>query len=90
MIAERHLRRRPPRKDRDVTWGRTHDLATGSTMWTLWRRNSRRGIHLICVVASDVQLEASPWSVAFNLRHGWRKLRDFVDEIDLAAMERRA
>lgn len=73
----RHLETRRPRKDRDVTWSRrAHE--TGM-QWILWRRDHRRAIHMRVVTGSPC-----------DIRKAWHELRDFVDEIDLAAMEKSA
>lgn len=87
---ERHLQTRRPRKDRDVTWGRHHDRDRHTVMWTLWRRDSRRAIHCVDVTITEIHLEAVLWSVGYNLLVAKRKLRDSVDEIDLALMEQTA
>lgn len=84
-IAARHLETRRPRKDRDVTWSRR--ACDGGMQWTLWRRDCRRAIHCVAVTVSLIALEASPWIAGHDLRVAHRKLRDFVDEIDLAAMD---
>jgi len=72
-FATRHLEPRRPRKDRDVTWSRS--TQNGVTTWTLWRRDHRRAIHLRAVTQPA------------KLRSAWHELRDFVDTIDLQAME---
>ncbi|HET9189809.1 MAG TPA: hypothetical protein VFN69_04475 [Rudaea sp.] len=85
-LAARHLEPRRPRKDRDVTWSRTrgHD---GGIIWTFWRRDYRRALHMLTVDFSVQHIGIMPehWT-AQRIKDGKRKLRDFVDEIDLAAM----
>jgi len=75
-VNSRHLTTRRPSKDRDVTWSRTY--CNGIVMWTLWRRDHRRAIHMRVVVDPK------------RLRRAWHELRNFVDEIDLRAMEETA
>lgn len=76
-IAARHLETRRPRKDRDVTWSRR--ACDGGMQWTLWRRDHRRAWHLRIACGSPC-----------DILKAWHELRDFVDEIDLAAMEQTA
>lgn len=89
-LAARHLQTRRPRKDRDVTWSRMYDRGRERVIWTLWRRDRRRALHYISVTVGYLQLKAAPWTVGHDLRVAHRKLRDFVDEIDLRAMEETA
>lgn len=89
-MNSRHLITRRPSKDRDVTWSRTR-THEGGVMWTLWRRDHRRALHLRVVGLSNEQLTMGieGWT-ARRIREAKRKLRDFVDEIDLRAMEETA
>lgn len=66
----RHAKPRRPSKDRDVTWSRSY--RTGRVMWTLWRRDHRRAIHMRTVTGGPC-----------DIRRAWHELRGFVDEIDL-------
>jgi len=47
--------------------------------WALWRRDHRNALHLRTASGSPR-----------DIRRAWHELRDFVDEIDLAAMEQTA
>lgn len=89
-LAARHLEPRRPRKDRDVTWSRSraHD---GGVQWSLWRRDRRNALHLMFVTLTAEQLNMGldRWT-AQRIRDAKRKLRDQVDEIDLALMEQTA
>jgi hypothetical protein len=78
----RHAKPRRPSKDRDVTWSRSY--RTGRVMWTLWRRDHRRAIHMLVVTVTELDLEnREPGWLTSKLRRAWHELRDFVDEIDL-------
>lgn len=82
----RHLETRRPRKDRDVTWGRRY--CGGMVTWSFWRRDRRRAIHMRTVALHVENVRGDSPSQRNLLRQTWRDLRDFVDEIDLAAMEK--
>ena len=82
------IRRKPdklPQKREGFSWGRRYD--GGVVRWTLFRRDHRRAVHQSVVTFGE---SADPWTVARTLRASKRRLRDQVDEIDLAAMERAA
>jgi hypothetical protein len=83
-IAARHLETRRPRKDRDVTWSRRVCCDEHGVTWSFWRRDCRRVIHLRTVNLRECGGEFGPRT----LRQAWRELRDLVDEIDLALMEK--
>lgn len=86
----RHLEPRRPRKDRDVTWSRAHTTA-GMIRWTFWRRDRRNAVHMLDVALTLDELEAARSGIVFaTLRASRRRLRDFVDEIDLRHMETKA
>jgi len=82
----RHLQPRRPRNDRDVTWSKARTL-DGGVAWMLWRRDCRNALHLFHVALTREQLDMGieSWT-ASRIRDAKRQLRDFVDEIDLAAM----
>lgn len=84
-LAARHLKDRRPRKDRDVTWSRRRKNV--AVFWTFWRRDSRNVLHSLSrafLECEDVSL------IANDLLEAKRELRNFVDEIDLEAMEETA
>lgn len=85
-IATRHLETRRPRKDRDVTWSRRRDA--NSIGWTFWRRDIRGAWHLRAITLKHAECEGRGEFGPRTLRQAWRELRDSVDEIDLAVMEK--
>lgn len=74
-MNQRHATTRRPRNDRDATWSRR--AYEDGMQWTLWRRDHRRALHMRLVMGSPC-----------DIRKAWQELRDFVDEIDLRAMEK--
>lgn len=84
----RHLQSRRPRKDRDVTWSRKYAPLRRTISWSCFRRDHRRVVHMRSrAFAMDEVLNAPPCWVPVAIRLLHRELRDFVDEIDLEAME---
>lgn len=85
-IAARHLQTRRPRKDRAVTWSRHFD--DGCIEWVFWRRDRRNTLHYLSrrFTLAEIDHSGGAW-VKDTLRFFKRKLRDLVDEIDLAAMQ---
>jgi len=92
-IAARHLETRRPRKDRDVTWSRRSSPDSRQITWTFWRRDQRRAIHCETLTFDEstiFECVGMPLlgTVASAIRSTKRILRDRVDEIDLAVMEK--
>lgn len=84
----RHLQPRRPRKDRDVTWSRKYSAERYEITWACFRRDHRGALHMRSRAFAESEIFNAPscWvPVAIRFLH--RELRDFVDEIDLAAME---
>lgn len=69
-----------PQKRVGFSWGRRAE--GGVVRWTLFRRDYRLAVHQSVLVFGE---SADPWTVARQLRAAKRRLRDQVDEIDLAA-----
>lgn len=77
----RHLARRPPQRNGGFSWGRVPRQAGVS--YRLFRRDHSGALH-VSLLEFDA---ATPRrSIANDLRRARHKLRDKVDEIDLAAM----
>lgn len=87
-LAARHLQRRRPRKDRDVTWNRS--VAPDGITWVFWRRDFRRAVHMRAITLLEEEAAGNGEFGPRTLRQAWRELRDLVDEIDLEAMEETA
>ncbi|MFB8927087.1 hypothetical protein QSH46_013320 [Xanthomonas arboricola pv. juglandis] len=79
----KHLTRRAPKRKRGLCWGRTPDDSTSVVTWQLFRRDHRGAIHMSTLQFTYAEPRAY---IAQRLRNARRKLRDRVDEIDLAAM----
>lgn len=83
MSPARHLRRRPPGKNGGFSWGRFPADDARSVTWRLFRRDQRGVLHIATRTFLPGQTRAEI-AAALNLaRH---RLRDRVDEIDLALM----
>ncbi|CAD1792737.1 hypothetical protein AE929_09555 [Xanthomonas arboricola] len=79
----KHLTRRAPKRKRGLCWGRTSDESTSVVRWQLFRRDHRGALHTSTLQFTYAEPRAY---IAQRLRNARRKLRDRVDEIDLAAM----
>lgn len=82
----KHFTDRRP-KGRKTAWRRKVSHDGGLLTYTLFRRDARNAIHQ----TSLQYLPCAPRRmIAGDLRTAWKRLRDSVDEIDLARMEREA
>ncbi|MDC7805569.1 hypothetical protein PQS31_01820 [Luteimonas sp BLCC-B24] len=90
-MADRHHRRRAPRKNWGFSWGRVTSARGGlpptSVEWRLFRRDHTGRLHFAYRrFAVDTPRE----HIARVLLVARRQLREAVDEIDLAALMREA
>lgn len=76
----RHLTRRPPKKQHGFSWGRFPLGDTGLVSYRLFRRDHAGAVHMIPLVLVP---GASRGVFAAQLRTACHGLRDKVDEIDL-------
>lgn len=79
----RHVARRAPKRKRGLCWGRTPNDDGTVVTWQLFRRDHRGALHMSSLQFTYAEPRAY---IAQRLRNARRKLRDRVDEIDLAAM----
>jgi hypothetical protein len=76
-----HLRHRLPAKaKRGLSWGRS-PRDDGSVLYRLFRRDASNRVHQFCVVISPGERIEF---IRAQLRDACRRIRDQVDEIDLA------
>lgn len=80
----RSVTRRSPKKLGGFSWGRFPMGSTGAIAYRLFRRDHRGALHtsILHFYPRDQRRE-----LALALRAACHRLRDRVDEIDLAAME---
>ncbi|WP_313211531.1 hypothetical protein [Stenotrophomonas sp.] len=80
----RPVTRRAPQRNGGFSWGRFPMDDTGAVAYRLFRRDHRGALHtsILNFYPRDQRCE-----VALALRQACHRLRDRVDEIDLAAME---
>lgn len=79
----RHLARRAPARNGGFSWGRFPVADRGVVAYRLFRRDHRGALHtsILHFYPRDHRRE-----IALALRAACHRLRDRVDEIDLAAM----
>lgn len=77
------MTRRPPQKSGGFSWGRFPMGDTGVVSYRLFRRDHRGALHFFMV---DFRGDETRYEMACRLRAAKRRLRDRVDEVDLAAM----
>lgn len=79
----RHLTRRAPTRNGGFIWGRFPVGDTGAVAYRLFHRDHRGALHTS--ILHFYPRDQRP-AVALALRDACHRLRDRVDEIDLAAM----
>lgn len=79
----RSFRRKEPKKNPGFSWGRFPLGDTGVVAYRLFRRDNRGALHWHIL---DFKGDETRYEMARRLRSAKRRLRDRVDEIDLAAM----
>jgi len=75
--------KRLPQKSGGFSWGRLALGDTGIVSYRLFRRDHRGALHWHIL---DFKGDESRYEMAQRLKAAKRRLRDRVDEIDLAAM----
>ncbi|KWV17178.1 hypothetical protein [Xanthomonas translucens] len=79
----RYLSRRKPQRNVGFSWGRVPAAGGAAITWRLFRRDYSGACHLISLT---FKAETPRDEIAGRLLRARHKLRDKVDEIDLAAM----
>lgn len=79
----RHLTRRAPTKNGGFSWGRFPMGLSGNVAYRLFRRDLSGAIHIECL---HFLHRDSRRDISIALRAACHRLRDRVDEIDLAAI----
>lgn len=80
----RRLTRRAPTRNGGFRWGRYPKGDTGVVAYRLFRRDLAGGLR---VEGLDFYPKVRRQEIALEVRAACHRLRDQVDEIDLAAME---
>lgn len=70
-----------------MTWSRSPRNGNTIVAWTFWRRDHRRALHSLSRHFTELD---DIGYIRTVLQETKRELRDFVDEIDLEAMEQTA
>lgn len=79
----RHISRRAPKRNGGFSWGRFPTTDGDFITWRLFRRDHRGSLHM-SVLTFTARDERS--LIARRVRAACHRLRDQVDEIDLAAL----
>ncbi len=82
-MSRHPVTRRSPTKNTGFSWGRFPMGASGIVVYRLFRRDHRGAVHF---VGLNFYRHDQRSAIAMALRAACHRLRDRVDEIDLAAM----